>query len=146
MITVSFPEPAFRIKNRDGKDLIFDDIRKQWVVLSEEEWVRQNWIQYLIQEMKYPRELIALEKEIDLGERKMRFDILVFNSTHQPWMLIECKAPGIRLDEKVFDQVLRYHLSIPVSFLVITNGNETRGWEKIQADLKELTQLPEWEK
>ena len=144
MIKITYPEPVFRFKEENGKEMIFDFIRKQWLVLNEEEWVRQNFVQFLVQEMKYPIELIGLEKEIQLGELKKRFDILVYNRDHKPWMLIECKAGAITLDEKVLMQVLRYNISMPATFLVITNGHFTYAWEKIHGTLKELGQMPFW--
>jgi len=144
MIAVNYPEPAFRFKKEDGKEFIFDTIRKVWLSLTEEEWVRQNFIQFLVQEMKYPVALIALEKEIQLGELKKRFDILIYDKDHQPWMLIECKGPGIKLEDPVLQQVLRYNISVPVSFLIITNGHYTQGWEKVDAELKELQVMPLW--
>lgn len=142
MIQVVFPSPQFKIESRQGRDFIFDTIRKQWIVLTEEEWVRQNFIRYLVQEMKYPETLIAVEKEMQLGELKKRFDILVYNKDHQPWMLVECKAGDVALDDKVFQQVLRYHISIPCTFLLITNGQYTFGWEKMGGELKELVVMP----
>jgi hypothetical protein len=144
MIKVNYPEPVFRFKEENGKEMIFDFIRKQWLLLNEEEWVRQNFIQFLVQELKYPLELIAVEKEIQLGDLKKRFDILVYDRDHKPWMLIECKAGEINLDEKVLFQVLRYNISIPASFLVITNGQFTYAWEKINGELKEILQMPGW--
>jgi len=144
MIKVNYPEPVFRFKEENGKEMIFDFIRKQWLLLNEEEWVRQNFIQFLVQEIKYPLELIAVEKEIQLGELKKRFDILVYDSDHKPWMLIECKAAEINLDEKVLHQVLRYNISIPANFLVITNGQFTYAWEKINGELQEIKQMPVW--
>ena len=124
--------------------MIFDFIRKQWLVLNEEEWVRQNFVQFLVQVMKYPIELIGLEKEIQLGELKKRFDILVYSRDHKPWMLIECKGGAITLDEKVLMQVLRYNISMPATFLVITNGHFTYAWEKTGGELKEILQMPLW--
>lgn len=144
MIKVNYPEPVFRFKEENGKEMIFDLIRKQWLLLNEEEWVRQNFIQFLIQELKYPSELIAVEKEIQLGDLKKRFDILVYDDDHKPWMLIECKAGEINLDEKVLLQVLRYNISMPAKFLVITNGHYTYAWEKIHGELKEILQMPAW--
>jgi len=144
MIKVNYPEPIFRFKEENGQEMIFDFIRKQWLLLNEEEWVRQNFIQFLVQEIKYPLELIAVEKEIQLGELKKRFDILVYDSDHKPWMLIECKAAEINLDEKVLHQVLRYNISIPANFLVITNGQFTYAWEKINGELQEIKQMPVW--
>ena len=144
MIQVNYPEPVFRFKEENGKEMIFDFIRKQWLLLNEEEWVRQNFIQYLVQEMKYPVALIAVEKEIQLGDLKKRFDILVYDNDHKPWMLVECKAKEITLDENVLHQVLRYNISMPATFLVITNGHFTYAWEKVGGELKELEQMPLW--
>jgi hypothetical protein len=144
MIQVNYPEPVFRFKEENGKEMIFDFIRKQWLQLNEEEWVRQNFIQFLVQELKYPLELIAVEKEIQLGELKKRFDILVYDPDHKPWMLVECKAGKIELDEKVLHQVLRYNISMPANFLVITNGQFTYAWEKANNELSEIQQMPSW--
>ena len=94
--------------------------------------------------MKYPLELIAVEKEIQLGDLKKRFDILIYDRNHKPWMLIECKAGDIKLDEKVLLQVLRYNISMPANFLVITNGHFTYAWEKTNGGLKEIQQMPVW--
>jgi hypothetical protein len=144
MIQVNYPEPVFRFREENGKEMIFDFIRKQWLLLSEEEWVRQNFIQFLIQELKYPVTLMAVEKEIQLGDLKKRFDILVYDRDHKPWMLVECKAGEITLDENVLHQVLRYNISMPATFLVITNGHFTYAWEKAGGELKELQQMPLW--
>ena len=141
---IEFPEPGFQIKQDKDKELIFDMVRKQWLVLTNEEWVRQNFIQYLVQIMKYPSELIAVEKEIRLGELKKRYDLLVFNKEYKPWMLIECKAQNIDLDENVIRQLLTYHITMPSSYLVITNGNYTFGWERSEGELKDIDQLPSW--
>jgi hypothetical protein len=130
MISIRYPEPAFRIKSEGGKDFIFDSFRKKWLVLTPEEWVRQNFLQYLVQELKYPESLIAVEKEFRFGEMNRRFDILVYNKSHQPWLMVECKAPEIILDQSVLEQVLRYNISIPVEYLVITNGSNGFAWQK----------------
>ncbi len=142
MIKVNYPEPVFRFREENGKEMIFDFVRKQWLLLNEEEWVRQNFIQFLVQELKYPLELIAVEKEIQLGDLKKRFDILVYSRDHKPWMLIECKAGEVTLDENVLMQILRYNISMPANFLVITNGHFTYAWEKTVGELKELQQMP----
>jgi len=145
MISVNFPEPVFKLKKENEIEFIFDTIRKQWLVLNEEEWVRQNFIQYLIQTLHYPSAFIALEKEIMLGELKKRFDILVYDKNHKPWMLIECKGKGIKLEEPALLQVLRYNISVPVSFLIITNGHYTYGWEKENNQLKIIDKIPGWQ-
>ena len=144
MIEVKFPEPRFRTKLEGGKRYVFDSIRKTWLLLTEEEWVRQNFVGYLVQVLHYPASLIALEKEILLHEMKKRFDILVYREG-QPWMLVECKAPQVALDENVLQQVLRYHMKVPVPYIVITNGNATLAWKKEAGTLQLLQQLPVWE-
>jgi hypothetical protein len=143
MIRVQFPEPQFSIKKEGEKRYIFDAIRKTWLLLTPEEWVRQNFVSYLINELKYPAAFIALEKGLVLNELKKRFDILVYDKTHQPWMMVECKAPEIKLSEDVLQQVLRYNITVPVKYLVITNGDATIGWEKEGSVLKLLDNLPE---
>ena len=142
MIKVRFPEPDFKITKEGEKRYIFDAIRKMWLVLTEEEWVRQNFVAYLIKELKYPSALIALEKEIFLNGLKKRFDILVYDKTHQPWMMVECKAPSVTLTEDVLQQVLRYNVSVPVKYLVITNGEGTVVWEKKETGLELLHEMP----
>lgn len=144
MLSIQYPEPAFQMKTEAGKDMIFDPLRKRWLLLTPEEWVRQNLAQYLIQVKKYPSSLIAMEKVIRLGELKKRFDILVYDQHHRPWMMIECKAPAVKLDEAVLHQLLRYHISVPAGLLIISNGEYTYGWEKREQHLRLITELPEW--
>lgn len=142
MIKVDFPAPSFRIKEENGKEVIFDDLRKQWVRLTPEEWVRQNLIQYMLQVKQYPAAFIGIEKEIALGELKKRFDLLVFDRHHQPWMMIECKAMDVELTDKVLEQIIRYNMSVPVSYLVISNGTYTYAWVKEKNRLISITELP----
>lgn len=142
MILIKYPQPSFNIQERNGAPHIFDNIRRKWLLLQDEEWVRQNFVQYLLQVMQYPKTLIALEKEIDLGELKKRFDILVYNKEHKPWMLVECKSEKINLKDAVLNQVLRYNITLPAQYLIITNGNQTYGWEKKNGTLELITKLP----
>ena len=144
MITVPFPPPQFRIKRQGETPYIFDAIRKTWLVLTEEEWVRQNMVAYLVTGLSYPKGVIAVEKEILVNGLKKRFDILVYNKEHEPWMLIECKAPAVPLNEAVLQQALRYHLTVPASYLVTTNGTQTMAWEKTPAGLRLLQAFPGW--
>lgn len=139
---IVYPSTDFQIRTEQGTDYIFDALRKCWLVLTEEEWVRQNFVQLLVKTMNYPSSLIALEKEIRLGELKKRFDVLVYDREHQPWMMIECKGRNVDLSERVFSQILRYNISVPVRFMVITNGHFTRVWEKDPQRLIELQSLP----
>ncbi len=143
MVNINYPEPAFRIKTEEGKEFIFDSLRKKWIVLTPEEWVRQNFVQYLLQVKNYPASLIAIEKEIKLGELKKRFDILVYDNAHQPWMMVECKAATIKLDDKVLEQILRYNISIPVRYLVVTNGTDCFGWVRHTGRLDLIQTIPD---
>lgn len=142
MIAINYPVPDFRIKEENGKEYIYDSIRRKWIVLTPEEWVRQNFIQYLVKEKEYPAALIGLEKEIVLGEMRKRFDILIYNREHQPWMMIECKEMNVALNEDVLQQLLRYNVSVPVPYLVITNGRECFAWGKIKQGLISLDSIP----
>jgi len=142
---IKYPEPAFQVKDEAGKKLIFDSLRKKWLLLTPEEWVRQNFLQYLLQVKKYPSTLIALEKTIRLGEMKKRFDILVYDRNHLPWMMIECKASTVTLDDQVLHQLLRYHITVPAGWLIITNGSATYGWEKKGQQLHMIAELPAWQ-
>lgn len=145
MLSITFPEPDFKIKKEKGREYIFDAIRKQWIVLTPEEWVRQNFINYLVKTLNYPVAMIAVEKEIMLGELKKRFDILVYDKEHTPWMMIECKAQEVPLTENVLQQVLRYNISVPVKYLLITNGNYHFGWRKTEGQLSSVLNMPEWQ-
>jgi hypothetical protein len=142
MIKIMYPPYSYKIKEEQGKEMIFDPSRKIWLRLTPEEWVRQNFIQYLLQTMFYPRSLIAIEKELQLGDLKKRFDILVYDNNHLPWMMIECKSMDVPLDEKVLAQLLRYHIAVPVPFLVITNGSYCAAFEKVNGSLSQLDVLP----
>ncbi len=145
MIKLTFPQPAFRIKEEQGKELIFDDIRKLWVRLTPEEWVRQNFVQYLLQELQYPAAYISIEKEIKLGELKKRFDLLVFDNMHRPWLMLECKAMDVDLTQQAVEQIVRYNMSVPVSFLVVSNGSYTYAWQKAEHTFESIDQLPAFE-
>ncbi len=144
MIKVSYPIHEFKIRKEDTVQRIFDSIRKKWLILTPEEWVRQNMLQYIIQTKQYPSSLIAVEKEIMLGELKKRCDIVVYSRTSLPWMIIECKEMNAPLDRKVLDQVLRYHITLPAKYLIITNGSYCFGFEKLFKTFKEINVFPEY--
>lgn len=142
MIKIEYPEYQPKIKTENNKELLFDEVRKKWIILTPEEWVRQNFLQYLIQVKKYPASLIAVEKEIKLGELKKRFDIVVHDRNAKPWMIIECKEMDVALDQSVLDQVLRYNIALQVSYLVITNGNFCMASAIANNEWKEINDLP----
>ena len=142
MIKIEYPLYQPKIKKEAGKEFIFDEVRKRWVMLTPEEWVRQNFLQYLVLVKKYPASLIAVEKEIELGEIKKRFDIVVYDKNHLPWMIIECKEMSGVLNKKVLEQVLRYNISLQVPYLVITNGSYCYAFAVANNKLEEIDDLP----
>jgi hypothetical protein len=143
MILVDFPSYDFKVQSKNGKDQIFDPCRKKWVVLTPEEWVRQNILQYLIQVCKYPIELIAIEKKIQLGTLNKRFDILVYHGT-TPWMIIECKEANTTLNEKTVLQLLRYQQVLNATYLIASNGPTTVGAEIKLGNLQMLHEFPNY--
>jgi len=143
MVKIYYPTYSFKIREPERKkEEIWDELRKGWVRLTPEEWVRQNFIQYLLQVKNYPASYIAVEKKMKLGELNKRFDLLVFDKGAQPWMLIECKGAEIKLDNRVVWQVLRYNMAIPVKYLVITNGEECHAFIKGVLDFEAIPALP----
>jgi hypothetical protein len=143
MILVDFPSYDFKVQSMHGKDQIFDPCRKKWVVLTPEEWVRQNIVQYLIQVCKYPVKMIAIEKKIQLGTLAKRFDILIYRGT-TPWMIIECKEVNTPLNEKTILQLLQYQQVLNAIYLIASNGRETIGAEIKLGNLHMLQQFPNY--
>ena len=143
MIQIQYPRFDFRIKEEDGKEWIFDEFRRQWVRLTPEEWVRQNMLQYLVQVKKYPASLIAIEKEISLGELKKRFDIVVYRDA-KPWMIIECKEMNVMLTEAVLRQILNYNISVQADHLLITNGTDNHAFSITDGVAEPIHQLPDF--
>jgi hypothetical protein len=144
MIKIEYPAYQPKIKDQLRKEFIFDEIRKQWIMLTPEEWVRQNFLQYLIQVKQYPASLIAVEKEIQLGDLTKRFDIVVYDQNTLPWMIIECKEMSVALNEQVLNQALRYNITLNVPYIVITNGTHCFGFTGKRGALVELSDLPDF--
>lgn len=122
MVRLNLPRYPFRLKSKENKLYIFDPIRKKDVVLTPEEWVRQNFAQYLINEKDYPASLIGIEKQFKLGKVVKRYDLLLFDRSGQPHIIVECKAPQVAINQDTFDQIARYNLGLEAKFLVLTNG------------------------
>jgi hypothetical protein len=140
MIKINYPQFNFRCKEQEDKEFVFDEIRKRWVRLTPEEWVRQNFIRYIIQIKKYPAALLSVEKEIKLNDLKKRCDIVVFKRA-APWMVIECKAPQVPLSEQTIQQILAYNTTLKTKFLVMTNGTNVVCFDTFaQLFLNELPQ------
>jgi hypothetical protein len=122
MQKLNLPDFNFRFRQNKGRDEIFDPVRKIFVALTPEEWVRQNFIRYLAAEKKVPLSLIGVEKTLTLNTMTRRSDILVFGNSGLPVMVVECKAPNIEISQAVFDQVARYNITLRVKYLIVTNG------------------------
>lgn len=143
MIEIAFPCDEFKIKEQQGKEFIFDNFRKQWVILTPEEWVRQNFLQYLVNVKDYPSSLIAVEREIYLGDIKKRFDIVVYKHA-KPCMIVECKEMRVPVNESAIKQVLNYNIALNVKYLVITNGSTTYALHLKEKDHEWLSQIPDY--
>ncbi len=122
MQNLNFPTYSFRFKNSENITHIFDVIRKRFVVLQAEEWVRQHCVHYLIHEKKYPISLINVEKTILINGLKKRYDIVVFNPDGSLAIVVECKAPKVKITQAAFDQIARYNLVLKAPYLMVTNG------------------------
>jgi hypothetical protein len=142
MLSIVYPEYNFRIKKENEKHFIFDEVRKRWIMLTPEEWVRQNFLQYLMQQKNYPLSLISVEKLIKVGELKKRYDIVVYNK-NEPWMIVECKKTDAIINTAVIEQVIRYNMALSIKYFIVTNGNQSFGYEVSENLFKELNELPD---
>jgi len=124
MKELNLPGIDLRIRNREGKQEVFDQVRKKYVRLTEEEWVRQHFLHFLIIQKNVPATLIAVETTIRYNNLTKRCDIVVYNRNGKPVLVVECKAPEIAISQDVFNQVAMYNMTLKVKFLVVTNGME----------------------
>ena len=122
MEKLNLPTYSFNIKLIGQRKYIFDFIRKKFVILTPEEWVRQNFLKYLVNEKKYPASLVAVEKEFKLNRLSKRSDAVVYSKKGKPILIVECKAASVKIDQKVFDQIARYNMQLQVDYLLVTNG------------------------
>jgi type I site-specific restriction endonuclease len=122
MQALNFPQFEFRIRQTDEKQQIFDVVRKRFVALTPEEWVRQHVLHHLAGEKSVPLALIGVEVKLKLNSLEKRADIVVYARTGKPLMLVECKAPGVAISQQVFDQAARYDMVFHANFMLITNG------------------------
>ncbi|WP_026288367.1 type I restriction enzyme HsdR N-terminal domain-containing protein [Polaribacter irgensii] len=122
MQKLNLPHYKFKLKSNENKTFIFDNLRKKYMVLTPEEWVRQHFVQFLIEEKNYPPTLIAIEKQVVVNNLKKRSDILVFDKEGNPDIIVECKAPKIKITQATFDQIARYNSKLNANFLIVTNG------------------------
>lgn len=125
MISITFQKYEFKVKELEGKRYIFDEIRKKYILITPEEWVRQNILHYLIYDLKYNKNRISIEKEFKVNNLRKRFDILIYDNSMNVFMLIECKASDIKIDNKTAKQIFNYNTKFKAKYLVLTNGLNT---------------------
>ena len=143
MIKIIYPDKKPSIKTEGGKETVFCIIRKRWILLTPEEWVRQNFLLYLTETLSYPASLIAVEKQLMLGDVKKRFDIVVYGKDMKPFMIVECKEMNVSLTESVLQQVLRYNINIHAEYLIITNGSDCFIFYKNGPVLEQVEKMPQ---
>ena len=141
MIKIIYPDKKPIIKRGNDLDEVFCAVRKKWYFLTPEEWVRQNFLLYLLHQLNYPASLIAVEKQLVLGDLKKRFDILIYQNSI-PFMVVECKEMNVALTEGVLLQALRYNTNINAKYIVITNGVYCEGFEKKENEIIKIDKLP----
>ncbi len=122
MQKLNFKDYSFRFKNSENKVAIFDEIRKKFIILTPEEWVRQHVVHYLMNEKKYPKSYINVEKIVKINDMNKRYDVVVFEPNGTINLLVECKAPEVKITQKTFDQIAKYNLILKANYLMVTNG------------------------
>jgi len=146
MKTLNLPTYSFSIKSEEGRSYIFDAFRKKYVLLTPEEWVRQHFLQYLVQDKGFPASLIAVEKEFQFNRMKKRTDILVYNTQGKAVMIVECKAPTVPVTRDAFDQIGLYNLTFKVPWLMVTNGMKHYccQFDETTLQYRFIDQVPDW--
>ena len=147
MHALNFPRYSFRFKNSENKIAVFDVLRKKFVLLTSEEWVRQHVVQYLLTEKKMPKSLLNVEKQLKVNQMLKRYDLLVYNPDGSIHLVVECKAASVPITQETFDQIARYNLALKAKYLMVTNGLQHF---YCQMDYEQekyhfLQDLPEWD-
>jgi len=119
---LNLPSISPTLKKEEGKVWIFDIIRKKYIILTPEEWVRQHFVHYLINDLKYPKSLFRIEGSLTYNKLQKRSDILIRDREGKPWLLVECKSPAIKLTQKAFNQIAVYNMTVGAKFIAVTNG------------------------
>ena len=122
MQQLNFPPYNFKVKTSGEITQIFDIVRKKYVALTPEEWVRQHFIHYLVNEKNFPQSLLAVEMNIKVNRTQKRCDIVGYNNTGKPILIVECKAPEVKISQKTFEQIARYNIALQVKYLAVSNG------------------------
>ena len=146
MDRLNLPPYAIKLGEKNGRRTVFDILRRKYVALTPEEWVRQHFVHFLIEHKGYPKGLLGNEMELRVGTKRLRCDTLLYNAALQPQMIIEYKAPGITLTKEVFDQIFAYNLLLHVDYLIVSNGLQhyccRMNYEKRQYEF--LQEIPDY--
>ena len=122
MNELNLPPFEHKVRMQDGRPVIFDFLRRKYVALTPEEWVRQHFVHYLTEHKGYPPTLLANEVELRIGEKRLRCDTVLYTNTLRPRMIIEYKAPTVAITQRVFEQIMAYNLMLQVDYLIVSNG------------------------
>lgn len=149
MQKLNLPQFELKMRQKEGKKQIFDPLRKKYVALTPEEWVRQNLIAFFVQYQQYPSGLIAVEMPVNVNGLNQRADVVVYNRKGKPVMIVECKAPGINITKSVFDQAARYNIRLKVEYMMVSNGlqhycaqlNDDKGGYMMMQSVPSIEQL-----
>ena len=145
MFKLNLPDFNIKLRKAEGKVWIFDMIRKKFIVLTPEEWVRQHFIHYLINHLNYPKSLFRIEGSLTYNKLQKRSDILIYDRGGKPWMLVECKAPTIKLTQKAFNQVAVYNMTLGAQYIAVTNGRVQYCFEpSVHGEANHLASFPEF--
>lgn len=144
MMALSLPEFDVKLKKSEGKVWIFDGIRKKYVVMTPEEWVRQHLVYYFIHHLHYPKSLIRIEQGLTYNELQKRSDIIVFDRTGNPWMIVECKSPLIELNQDTAQQVTVYNSNVQARYVALSNGLKHICYEVTSTNIVLLKDFPEY--
>ena len=146
MIRLNLPEYEINVVEKDGKRMIFDFLRRKYVALTPEEWVRQHFTHFLVSQKGYPKTLLANEAQLQIGDKHLRCDTVLYNKEMQPLMIVEYKAPQIQLQQKTFDQIAAYNLLLHADFLVVSNGLQHYCCQMVyeQRTYRFLTEIPDY--
>lgn len=143
--SLNLPPIEPTLQEKEGKMMIFDTLRKKYLILTPEEWVRQHWISFLIKNLNYPKGLLALEKGLTYNQLQKRTDLVVWDKEGNPYLLIECKAPQIKLTQRTLEQACLYQKKLQTKFLILTNGIQhiNLGWDEKNQIFDQLKYFPQ---
>jgi len=142
MVALNLPEFEYKLQQSEGKVWIFDVIRKKYVVLTPEEWVRQHLVHYFIHHLQYPKSLVRIEQGLSFNRLQKRPDIVVYNRDGNPWMLAECKSHEVPLDQSSVRQISMYNTTLKATYMVLSNGLKHLCFQVQEGKVEQLKEFP----